>query len=103
MDRDLRGYVNAVLDGFVSLPGTPVHPSRRDRAVARSLHLRGVPLQAIRSALLLATARREFRSAEAGRLAPVRTLHYFVAALEEILELPPDVGYVDHLERKLRP
>jgi hypothetical protein len=102
-DADSGRYVQTVLDGFVSLPGTPCRPSRRDRSIARSLHARGVPLGAIRAAFLLASARRELRSEEAGRLAPVRTLYYFVPVVEEILELPLDSGYADYLERKLRP
>jgi hypothetical protein len=99
---DLGRYVHAVLDGFAALPGTPSRPSRRDRRVARELHDRGIPLTAVRAAFLLAAARREFRS-EATRLAPVRTLHYFVPVVDEILELPLESGYAEHLERKLRP
>lgn len=32
-----------------------------------------------------------------------RTLHYFLAAIEEVLELPPDPGYVEYLAAKLKP
>jgi hypothetical protein len=52
-------------------------------------------------ALLLATARRTLRSGPP--LPPVRTLHYFLPAIDEVLEHPPDPGYVEYLAAKLRP
>jgi hypothetical protein len=33
----------------------------------------------------------------------VRTLHYFLPVVEEVLELPPDPGYVQYLAAKLQP
>jgi len=33
----------------------------------------------------------------------VRTLHYFLPALEEVLTLPPEPGYVEYLAAKLQP
>ena len=96
-----RVYLDAVLATYSSLPGTPIQPSRRDRALARELCRRGVPLRTVRTALLLATARRTLRSGPP--LAPVRTLHYFLPAIEEVLELPPDPDYVDYLAAKLKP
>jgi hypothetical protein len=96
-----RVYLDAVLATYNSLPGTPIQPSRRDRQLARGLCRRGVPLRAVRTALLLATARRTLRSGPP--LPPVRTLHYFLPAIEEVLELPPDPAYVDYLANKLRP
>jgi hypothetical protein len=96
-----RVYLDAVLATYTSLPGTPIQPSRRDRALARELCRRGVPLRTVRTALLLAAARRTLRSGPP--LAPVRTLHYFLPAIDEVLELPPDPAYVDYLAAKLKP
>lgn len=96
-----RVYLDAVLATYSSLPGTPIHPSRRDRQLARDLCRRGVPLRTVRTALLLATARRTLRSGPP--LAPVRTLHYFLPVIEEVLELPPQPGYVEYLAAKLKP
>ena len=59
-----------------------------------------MPLRTLRSALLLATARRTLRSGPP--LPPVRTLHYFLPAIEEVLQLPPDPGYVEYLAAKLK-
>jgi len=96
-----RIYLEAVLDSYSSLPATPAQPSRQDRRLALDLCRRGVPLLTVRTALLLAAARRTFRSGPP--LPPVRTLHYFLPVIEEILGLPPDPGYVQYLTGKLQP
>ena len=60
-----------------------------------------MPLRTVRDALVLAAARRTLRSGPP--LLPVRTLHYFLPVIEEILEQPPDPGYVEYLDAKLKP
>ena len=95
-----RVYFEAVLATYSSLPGTPAQPSRQDRRLARELCRRGVPLRIVRTALLLATARRTLRSGPP--LPPVRTLHYFLPAIQEVLDQPPDPGYAEYLDAKLK-
>lgn len=102
-DTRSRRYVLAVLEEYVSFPGTPCRASRQDRRLARDLYEEAVPLAAVRAALLLRVARRTFRSNHVCPLPPVRTLHYFVPIVEEVLHCPPEPGYVDHLALKLRP
>jgi hypothetical protein len=96
-----RVYVEAVLGTYSKLPETPTRPSRQDRRLARELYRRGVPFRTIRAALILAAARRILRSGPS--LPQVRTLHYFLPAIDELLEHPPDPGYVQYLDAKLRP
>jgi hypothetical protein len=36
-------------------------------------------------------------------LPPIRTLHYFLPVIEEVLHNAPDPGYVDYLTGKLKP
>ena len=96
-----RLYIEAVLTTYNSLPATPERPSRQDRRLARELCHRGVPLRSVRTALLLAVARRTLRSGPP--LAPVRTLHYFLPAIDEVLDQPPDPAYVEYLAAKLKP
>jgi hypothetical protein len=96
-----RVYVEAVLSTYGSLPGTPARPSRQDRRLARDLCRRAVPLRSVRAALLLATARRTLRSGPP--LPPVRTLHYFLPVIDEVLGEPPDPAYVEYLASKLKP
>ncbi len=69
-----RVYLEAVLETYSWLPGTPERPSRQDRRLARELCRRALPLRIVRAALILAAARRTIRSGPP--LPPVRTLHY---------------------------
>lgn len=98
-----RVYVEAVLDCYLWLPGTPTRTSRHDRRLAQVLYERGLPLVTVQAALLLGAARRALRSQDAPPLPPIRTLHYFLPLIEEILESPLVPGYAEYLERKLLP
>jgi hypothetical protein len=59
-----------------------------------------VPLRTVRAALILAAARRTLRGGPP--LPQVRTLHYFLPAIEEVLEHPLDPDYVAYLAAKLK-
>jgi hypothetical protein len=96
-----RVYLEALLETYSWLPGTPARPSRQDRRLARQLCRRALPLRIVRAALILAAARRTIRSGPP--LPPVRTLHYFLPVIQELLHSPPDPGYVDYLVAKLKP
>jgi hypothetical protein len=96
-------YVDRLLKLYRHTPGTCGHIRRADRRLAASLYARGVPLETVQVALLLASARRAFRPATAPRLAPIATLHYFLPVLDEILASPPDPAYLDHLRRRMAP
>ena len=56
-----RDYVRAVLDCYLWLPGTSSLTSRHDRRCAQQLYRRGVPLEVVRSAMVVAVARRAER------------------------------------------
>ena len=96
-----RLYLEAVLTTYNDLPGTPARPSPHDRRLARDLCRRAVPLRIVRAALLLAVARRILRSGPP--LPPVRSLHYFIPAIHELLDHPPEPGYIEYLAAKLKP
>ena len=103
MSSSRRDYVCQLLDTYLWLPDTPRKASRRDRALAGNLYDSGVRLHDIEAALLLAGARRAFRDPHATPLPPVRTLYYFLPALEEARSAPLDPDYLDYLRTKLRP
>ena len=97
--RDL--YVRRVLDQYRLLPGTLGHVRRTDRRLAEQLHGRGVPLSLVEAAFTLATCRRLLRSADAEPLEPVRTMHYYLAVLQELRKHPPDPDYLRYLQSKV--
>jgi hypothetical protein len=97
-----RAYVDAVLSAYRSWPGTTGHVRRPDRLLAGSLHDRGISLDAIRAAFVLATARRTFRPADAPPLQTIRSLHYFLPVINEIVrDNNMDAFYIHYLELKL--
>ena len=96
-----RLYVQAVLERYLWLPGTPRVTSRHDRRCAEMLFRRGVPLDVVLAALMIGVARRTFRGGEP--LPRVRALHYFLPVIEDLEESARDPGYLRYIERKLRP
>jgi len=96
-----RLYLEAVLQTYTALPGTPERPSRTDRRLARQLCRQGIPLKIVRAALILATGRRTIRSGPP--LPRVRTLYYFLPAIDEVLATSLDPGYVEYLAGRLQP
>jgi hypothetical protein len=93
-------YVARLLAQYQKLPGTLGRLLRDDRRTALALHNRGVPLDIVENAFVLATARRTFRS-DADRLEPIRALRYFLPVIQEIVEAPPEPGYFHYLRRRL--
>jgi hypothetical protein len=84
-------YVQAVLDLYRTVPGVLGHVRRADRDLADRLFHNGVPTYAVRNAFILAAARRIRNNAFATPLPPIRSLHYFLPVLREVIERPP--GY----------
>ncbi len=97
-----QAYVDAVVHNYVRLPGTPPRASRRDRKLPAALYDRRVPLRAVWAAFVIAAARWAIRGPQQRKLEPIRTLYYFVPAIEEALDTSPDPDYVHCLAGKLR-
>jgi hypothetical protein len=79
-----------MIETYRRMPGTLGYIRRADRRLAATLHDRGVALQIVEDAILLATARRVFRSADATPLAPIASLHYLLPVIHELAVAPPD-------------
>ena len=102
-NRARQAYVDAVVTNYVRLPGTPLRASRQDRHFARLLYEQRVPLRVVYAAFVLAIARREVRSASLPRLPAIRTLHFFLGAIEEAGQTQLDPTYVQYLAAKIKP
>ena len=95
-------YLRQVLEAYRSTPGSTGVVRRADRLFATQLYDRGVPLQAVENALLLAAARRSVRPADAPPLGTIRSLAYFSPVIEEVLQLKVGQEYFRHLRNKLQ-
>ena len=98
-------YINAVITNYLRLLGTPLRASRNDRRLAAELHDRGVPLRFVYAAFVLAGVRYSLRGPTQHRLDPIRTLYYFLGAIDEAMYTDPplDPGHVAYLAEKLGP
>lgn len=96
-----RLYVQSVLDLYRLAPGTTGHLRRSDRQLASQLHDRGIAVEIVHAAILVAVARRTFRSSSAPPLAPIATLHYIRPVIDELIAEPPDPGYLSYVRYRL--
>ena len=97
-----RDYVRRLLDAYRVTPGTCGVVRPPDRVLAAQLHQRGVPLEAVENALVLAATRRYIRPAGAAPLGTIRSLAYFSPVIEEVLQLHVSQEYFQPLRHKLQ-
>jgi hypothetical protein len=90
-------YIRAVLDAYRHTPTTTGIVRRNDRLLAATLFDRGVPLTTVENALILAASRRIFRSPDAVPLQPIRSLHYLLPVIDEVLHLRISQDYFRYL------
>lgn len=97
-------YVRSVLEAYGSTPGTCGKIRCADRDLAREFFRRGIPLQQVQNALVLALSRRVLRPPDAPPLGIVRSLAYFVPVIDEVLNNRDRVKdeYYQHLRSRLQ-
>lgn len=98
---DSSRYVRTVLDAYRRTPGTTGRLRPADRRLARDLYGRGVAVQTVLDALLLASVRRFTHATPALPPPTVRSFAYFRDVIEEVLRAPLDAGYTGYLARSL--
>lgn len=103
MPQELEPYRQALLDLYLRLPDTPRRLSRSDLRLVRQLWERQIPLSLVEMAFLLACARRAARRPDALPPGPIRSLHYFLPVIEELLQIPlrHSDTYLAYLRRKV--
>ena len=70
--------------------------------MAAQFQERGVPLAAVENALVLAAARRLICPPGSPPLGTIRSLAYFSAVIEEVLELRVSPEYFQHLRHRIQ-
>jgi len=104
MLTDQETYRQTLIALYLRLPDTPRRVSRHDLHLARQLWERDIPLTTAETALLLASVRRAARRPASIPLGPIRSLHYFLPVIEELLHTPLHHGYayLAYLRSKIR-
>ncbi len=107
MPHDLETYRQTLLDLYLRLPRTSHRLSRYDLRLVSQLWDRQLPLTTVETAFLLASVRRAARRPDAIPLGPIRSLHYFLPVVEDLLHARLHHGdvYLAYLRSKvpLRP
>jgi len=98
---DLETYRQTLIDLYLRLPDTPRRLSRFDLRLVRQLWERQIPLTTVETAFLLASSRRAARRPDAMPLGPIRSLHYFMPVIEELLAQPVPESYLAYLRNKV--
>lgn len=102
MSLSRTDYLKRLLDRYCGLPHTAARrPSLYDRRLAAQLFDRGLSLDVLEAAFLLAIARRTLRDPQALPLPPIRSLAYFLPLLDEALQLAEDPGYLAYLRTQV--
>lgn len=94
-------YIRQVLAAYRQTPGTTGTVRRADRMLAAQMYQRGVAVNVVENALVLAATRRLIRPADAPPLGTIRSLAYFLPVIEEVLELRVSPDYFQYLRHKL--
>jgi hypothetical protein len=94
---DLETYRQTLIDLYLCLPDTPRRLSRFDLRLVHQLWQRQIPLTTVETAFLLASSRRAARRPDAMPLGPIRSLHYFLPVIEELLANPVPHSYLPYL------
>ena len=98
---DAAEYVRRVLEAYRATPGACGVVRQPDRTFALALFTRGVPLEAIENAFVLAASRRIVRPPDAPPLGVIRSLAYFGPVIEEVLESSVGPDYYRYLRHRL--
>jgi hypothetical protein len=98
----MNDYVKQAIALYCTTPGTLGRPRPEDRRLAAALYARGISLSTLEQAFTLAASRRCFRAPDAPPLAPIRSMHYFLPVIDEVLNRPLDSAYADYLKSKLK-
>ncbi|SRR5579871_158813 len=95
-------YIQKVLWAYRQTPGTTGTVRPPDRQLAAQLQERGVPIEVVENALVLAATRRLIRPQGALPLGTIRSLAYFLPVMEEVLHSSISPGYFQYLRQKIQ-
>jgi hypothetical protein len=89
------------LELYAATPGVLGRLRRADRHLAGQLYDQEVPLYVVADAFIVVAARRARNNAFSTPLPPVRSLHYFMPVVRELLDRPLGPRDIEELRRAL--
>ena len=98
MEIAKKDYIRKILDAYRRTPGTTGAVRRNDHLLAATLYDRAVSATAVENAPVLAASRRIFRPPDAIPLQPIRSLHYLLPVIDEVLQLRISQEYFRYLQ-----
>lgn len=101
MPHHLETYRQTLVDLSLHLPDTPYRLSRHDLRLVQQLWERQISPTTVETAFLLASVRRAARPPDATPLGPIRSLHYFLPLIEELVANPVPESYFTYLRSKV--
>jgi hypothetical protein len=104
LDRTLRPeaeFVQKVRSLFLAPACVQASFAAADEKIAADLHRRGVSVEQVRQAILLGCARKYSAMISTGVRAPITSLQYFSAIIEEVADSAIPESYWVHLRHKV--
>jgi len=92
-----ESYVDSVRKLFMALGCTSWRFGPSEERLAGDFERKGIPLQVIEDAMLVGACRKYVSWLNNGPSAPIASLHYFEAIIEEVLARPFPPGYREHM------
>lgn len=99
---DADRYVSEIIRLYRATPTVLGRVRAADHMLARRLYDERVPIYAVRNALILGAARRVLHNGFSTPMPPVRSLHYFVPLVREVMDRPPGYREMEQLVDQLR-
>jgi len=100
-DNRQADYVRSVRNAFLEPACVCSVFTPADEKLAADLYGRGVPLETLRRAIWLGCARKYIAMLNGQPPAPIASLGYFIALLDEVAQAPVTEAYWNHVRQKM--
>jgi hypothetical protein len=97
-----ESYVDSVRKLFMALSCTSGRFGPAEERLAEDFEQKGIPLGVIEDAMMVGACRKYVSWLNNGPSAPIASLHYFDAIIEELLERPFPPGYREHMHMQVQ-
>ena len=96
-----ESYIDSVRKLFVALSCTSGRFGPAEERLAEDFEQKGIPLSVIEDAMMVGACRKYVSWLNNGPSAPIASLHYFDAIIEEVLERPFPPGYREYMQMQV--